>query len=41
MGLAVLVVDDDPNTVQMIKYSIFWEEYGIEQVYTAYQELRR
>ena len=37
MGLAVLVVDDDPNTVQMIEDSISWEEYGIEQVYTAYQ----
>ena len=37
MGLTVLVVDDDPNTVQMIENSISWKEYGIEQVYAAYQ----
>ena len=37
MGLTVLVVDDDPNTVRMIRDAVPWEEYGIGQVYTAYQ----
>ena len=37
MGLTVLVVDDDPNTVRLIEDSIPWSEYGIDQVYSAYQ----
>lgn len=37
MGLTVLVVDDDPNTVQIIEDSIPWADYGIDQVYSAYQ----
>lgn len=35
--MTVLIVDDDSNTVQMIEDSVPWEEYGIEQVYTAFQ----
>lgn len=27
--MTILVVDDDPNTVQMIEDSIPWESYGI------------
>ncbi len=37
MGLTVLVVDDDPNTVQMLEDSVPWENYGVSQIYSAYQ----
>ena len=34
--MKVLIVDDDPNTVQMIEDSIPWEEYGISEIFAAY-----
>ena len=34
--MKVLIVDDDPNTVQMIENSIPWEEYGISEIFAAY-----
>lgn len=34
--MKVLVVDDDPNTVQLIEDSIPWEEYGITEILAAY-----
>ena len=34
--MKVLIVDDDPNTVQMIEDSIPWEEYGISETFAAY-----
>ena len=34
--MKILIVDDDPNTVQMIEDAITWENYGIDQVLTAY-----
>lgn len=35
--MTILVVDDDPNTVQMIEDSIPWESYGIGEVLHAWQ----
>ena len=29
MGLKAIIVDDDPNTVQMLEDSIPWDNYGI------------
>ena len=34
--MKVLIVDDDPNTVQMIEDSIPWEEYGVSEIFAAY-----
>lgn len=35
--MAILIVDDDPNTVQMIENSIPWASYGIGEVLHAWQ----
>lgn len=35
--MKILIVDDDPNTIQMIEDSIPWNNYGIDEVYHAYQ----
>lgn len=32
MGLKAIIVDDDPNTVQMLEDSIPWDNYGITEV---------
>ena len=37
--MKVLIVDDDPNTVQMIEDSIPWEEYGISEIFAANHEM--
>lgn len=34
--MKILIVDDDPNTVQLIEDSIEWKSYDIDEVYTAY-----
>lgn len=40
MGLKAVIVDDDPNTVQMLEDSIPWDNYGITEVESAYQGIQ-
>lgn len=40
MGLKAIIVDDDPNTVQMLEDSIPWDNYGITEVESAYQGMQ-
>ena len=40
MGLKAMIVDDDPNTVQMLEDSIPWVNYGITEVESAYQGIQ-
>ena len=34
--MTLLMVNDEKLTVEMMRESIQWEDYGISEVYTAY-----
>ncbi len=34
--MKVLIVDDDPRTIQLIEDTVPWSDYGISEVYTAW-----